>query len=147
MIDCHSRSGQNCPLKRIWVVVGEDAEGAGLVPLKSRSCGATNSQIIVCARRTGSRIASRVLGGALSYQYTSLPSKRMRHRDEPSDLWLPNSAIDLRLAQLLHGALAADGRIIHFLESVGARLRGHDRKDLDVPVVVLVDGLPVAKIL
>src|ERR1700678_1466912 len=54
-------------------------------------------------------------------------------------------AIDLGLPQMLDGSLGTHRRIINFLEGVGAGLGGDDRHDLDVPVIVVVDGLPIAQ--
>src|SRR5579864_5349984 len=57
------------------------------------------------------------------------------------------SAIDLRLPHLLYCGLGADGRIVHFFKSIRPCLRAQDWKDLDVPVVVVVNRLPVPEIL
>ena len=35
-----------------------------------------------------------------------------------------------------------DGRVIHLFEGVGLCLGGEDGQDLDVPVVVVLNGLP-----
>src|SRR5205823_7874553 len=39
------------------------------------------------------------------------------------------------------------GRVVNLFERVGTRLGSDYGKDLDMPVIVLVDGLPVAEIL
>src|ERR1700730_12760826 len=59
--------------------------------------------------------------------------------------WAVVSAIDLRLSQLLYRSFGTDRRIINLLESVGARLGRENRHDFDMPVVVVVDGLPIAE--
>src|SRR5258707_6528878 len=59
--------------------------------------------------------------------------------------WAVVSAIDLRLPQLLDRGLGTDRRIINLLESIGARLGREDRHDFDMPVVVVVDGLPITQ--
>src|SRR5579863_670082 len=57
------------------------------------------------------------------------------------------SAIDFRLAQLLHGGFGANGRIVDLFEGVGLCLGADDGEYFDVPVVVVVDGLPITEIL
>src|ERR1019366_6878509 len=55
------------------------------------------------------------------------------------------SSINLGLPQLLDGGLGADRRVVNLLESVGAGPGGDDRHDLDVPVVVVVNGFPITE--
>src|SRR5262245_23123083 len=57
------------------------------------------------------------------------------------------STVDFRFPQLLHGRFGAHWGVVHLFEVVGLRLRRNDRKDLDVPVVVVVDRLPVSQVL
>src|ERR1700676_1104917 len=57
------------------------------------------------------------------------------------------SAIDSRLAQLFHRGLGSDGRIVHLLKGVRSRFGRQDWKDFNMPVVVVVNRLPVAEIL
>src|SRR5713101_3078961 len=55
------------------------------------------------------------------------------------------SSINFGLAQLLDRRLRADRRIIDFLERVRPRLGCNNRHDLNVPVVVVVNRLPITK--
>ena len=57
------------------------------------------------------------------------------------------SAVYSCFAQLFHCGFGADGGIVHLFKSVGLRLGTDDGENLDVPVVVVVDGAPVAEIL
>src|SRR5258706_16425319 len=59
--------------------------------------------------------------------------------------WAVVSAIDLRLSQLLYRGHGTDRRIVDLFERVRTRLRRQNRHDLDVPVVVVVDGLPITQ--
>src|SRR5271155_9435 len=55
------------------------------------------------------------------------------------------SAIYFGLAQLFDRGLGGDRRIVNLLESVRAGFGGEDRHDLNVPVVVVVNSLPIAE--
>ena len=57
------------------------------------------------------------------------------------------SAIDVCLPQLFYRSLGTDRRVVHLFKRVRPRLGAQDRQDLDVPVVVVVNRLPVAQIL
>src|SRR6266516_1820010 len=57
------------------------------------------------------------------------------------------SSVDLGFAQLLDCGFRTDRGIIHFLEGIGARLGSKDGQNFDVPVVVLINRLPVTEIL
>src|SRR5690348_957223 len=56
------------------------------------------------------------------------------------------SSVNLCLTQLLDRGLGADRRIVHLFEGVGARLGTHDGKNLDVPMVIFINCLPVAEV-
>src|SRR5438105_15092666 len=53
--------------------------------------------------------------------------------------------VNLRVAQPLNRSLGGQGRVIDLFEGVGACLGAQDRQDLDVPMVILVECLPVAE--
>ena len=57
------------------------------------------------------------------------------------------SPVDFRIPQLFHRRLRTDWRVVHLFESVRSRFRSQDWKNLDMPVVVVVDRLPIAQIL
>src|SRR5580692_88778 len=54
------------------------------------------------------------------------------------------SAIDFRFPQLFHRGLGTHGRIVDLFKRIRPRLRLHHRENLDVPVVVVVNRLPIA---
>src|SRR5579862_3847843 len=58
-----------------------------------------------------------------------------------------DSTIDLCFPQVFYCGLGADGGIVNLFKRVRPRLGTEDGENLDVPVIVLVDRLPVAKIL
>jgi len=53
------------------------------------------------------------------------------------------SPIDLRLSQVLDRRFGADGRIVHLFERIRPSLGAEHWQDFDVPVVIVVDGLPI----
>src|SRR4051812_3845709 len=57
------------------------------------------------------------------------------------------SPVDLTFAKTLDCGLRAQWRIVNFLEGVGARFGPENRQDLNVPMIVVVNGLPVTKAL
>src|ERR1700757_291020 len=56
-------------------------------------------------------------------------------------------AFDFCFTQLPYGGLGADGGIVDLFKVVGLGLGGHHRQDFNVPVIVVVDRLPIAQIL
>jgi hypothetical protein len=71
-----------------------------------------------------------------------------RKRLSSHNLYFPfDSAIDLCFPQVFYCGLGADGGIVNLFKRVRPRLGTEDGENLDVPVIVLVDRLPVAKIL
>src|SRR5580658_167223 len=56
-----------------------------------------------------------------------------------------DSAIYFRLPELLDSGFGTDGRVVHLFERIRAGLGGNDRHDLDMPMVVLVNGLPITE--
>src|SRR5580692_1422316 len=68
---------------------------------------------------------------------------------EDSAVWfrVQSSAIDFCFPQLLHRGLGTHRRIVDLLERIGPRFRLHNWKNLDMPVVVVVNRLPIAEIL
>src|SRR5277367_2434281 len=52
---------------------------------------------------------------------------------------------DLSLAQPFNRSLRSDGRIIDFLKRVRPRLRLENREYLNVPVIIVIEGLPISQ--
>src|SRR4029077_20788943 len=68
------------------------------------------------------------------------------HRNEACNLSRHVAlSLNVSFAQLFNRGLRADRGVIHLLESIGASFGTEHWQNLDVPVVVLVDRLPVAE--
>jgi len=59
--------------------------------------------------------------------------------------YFETSAFDFRLAQPLYRSFRTHRREIHLFKRVLLRFRAEHGQDLDVPVVVVIDRLPVAE--
>ena len=55
------------------------------------------------------------------------------------------SALNSGIAQLLNCGLRTHRRIVNLFKGVRTSFRSEDGKNLDVPVVVLIDGIPVTE--
>jgi hypothetical protein len=69
------------------------------------------------------------------------------HDDYEAAVVKERSSFDSGFSQADHCRFRGDRRIVNLLERIGASLGRDDGQNFDVPVIVVVDGLPISQAL